>query len=159
MQRNDNLDQNWRNTIRYFRFPNIDSFEFLGNGCLSLEHMRELKGFKLHRKRTVPLSFYQNVVTSSYSMAFWNWMRWEAEIDWMALHGVNFPLALTGQEFIWVQVYREFGIEFEELADYFAGPAFLAWNRMGNLQGYAGPLPWSYIKGQAGKPFLVKSVS
>ena len=83
-------------------------------------------------------------------MAFWDWSRWEAEIDWMALHGVNLPLALAGQEFIWTKVYQELGIDFAELADFFTGPAFLAWGRMGNIQGYAGPLPWSYIQGQAG---------
>ena len=106
----------------------------------------------MHQERSVPLSFYQNVVTSSYTMAFWDWPRWEAEIDWMALHGVNLPLALSGQEFIWVRVYEEMGIAFSELEDFFAGPAFLAWNRMGNLQGYAGPLPLSYIERQAGQP-------
>ena len=29
-------------------------------------------------------------------MAFWNWERWEQEIDWMALQGINLPLAFTG---------------------------------------------------------------
>ena len=36
------------------------------------------------------------------------------------------------------------------LAEHFSGPSFLAWNRMGNLRGYAGPLPQSYIDDQAG---------
>ena len=40
----------------------------------------------------------QNVVTASYSSAFWDWRRWEREIDWMALHGVNLQLAFTGAE-------------------------------------------------------------
>ena len=35
-------------------------------------------------------------VVCSYSMAFWNWTRWEQELDWMALHGINLPLAFTG---------------------------------------------------------------
>ena len=33
----------------------------------------------------------------SYSMTFWNWDRWKAEIDWMALQGINLPLAFTGE--------------------------------------------------------------
>ena len=33
----------------------------------------------------------------SYSMAYWDWNRWEAEIDWMALQGINLPLAFTGK--------------------------------------------------------------
>ena len=51
----------------------------------------------LRRSRSVPWHYYQNVVTPSYSMAYWDWPRWEAEIDWMALHGINLPLAFTGQ--------------------------------------------------------------
>jgi hypothetical protein len=27
----------------------------------------------------------------------WNWERWSREIDWMAMNGVNLPLAFTGQ--------------------------------------------------------------
>ena len=38
----------------------------------------------------------QNVVTASYSTAFWGWSRWERELDWAALHGVNLPLAHEG---------------------------------------------------------------
>ena len=39
-----------------------------------------------------------NYCTFSYSMAFWDWKRWQTEIDWMALHGVNLPLAIVGEE-------------------------------------------------------------
>ncbi|MEG1999495.1 MAG: alpha-N-acetylglucosaminidase N-terminal domain-containing protein, partial [Bacteroidales bacterium] len=42
--------------------------------------------------------YYLNYCTYSYSMAFWNWERWEKEIDWMALHGINTPLTITGME-------------------------------------------------------------
>lgn len=33
--------------------------------------------------------YYMNVCTVSYSSAFWSWDRWQQEIDWMALHGIN----------------------------------------------------------------------
>lgn len=39
------------------------------------------------------------------------------------------------------QVYRSLGLNQTEIDAYFTGPAFLAWNRMGNLHGWAGPLP------------------
>uniref|UniRef100_H3A9S5 N-acetyl-alpha-glucosaminidase n=1 Tax=Latimeria chalumnae TaxID=7897 RepID=H3A9S5_LATCH len=48
--------------------------------------------------------YYQNVCTQSYSFAWWDWKRWEREIDWMALSGINLPLAFTGQEAIWQRV-------------------------------------------------------
>jgi alpha-N-acetylglucosaminidase len=31
-------------------------------------------------------------------MAWWDWDRWELELDFMALQGVNLPLLFTGQE-------------------------------------------------------------
>jgi hypothetical protein len=33
-----------------------------------------------------------------YTMAWWDWDRWELELDFMALQGVNLPLLFTGQE-------------------------------------------------------------
>ncbi|NXN71991.1 ANAG acetylglucosaminidase, partial [Himantopus himantopus] len=42
------------------------------------------------------------------------------------------------------QVYRSLGLNQSEIDAYFTGPAFLAWNRMGNLRGWAGPLPPSW---------------
>ncbi|KAL6281186.1 hypothetical protein ACE6H2_018067 [Prunus campanulata] len=56
-------------------------------------------------QRPVPWNYYQNAVTSSYSFAWWDWERWEKEIDWMALQGINLPLAFTGQEAIWQKVF------------------------------------------------------
>ena len=47
----------------------------------------------------------------------------------MALNGVNLPLAYTGQEKIYQKLYNAFGVSNESLSEYFAGPAFLAWNR------------------------------
>uniref|UniRef100_A0A7N2LE94 Alpha-N-acetylglucosaminidase n=1 Tax=Quercus lobata TaxID=97700 RepID=A0A7N2LE94_QUELO len=87
-------------------------------------------------QRPVPWNYYQNVVTSSYSYVWWDWERWEKEIDWMALHGVNLPLAFVGQEAIWQKVFTDFNISKDDLNDFFGGPAFLAWARMGNLHGW-----------------------
>ena len=58
----------------------------------------------------------------------------------------------AGQEYIWQEVWARFGVSKEDLREHFSGPSFLAWNRMGNLRGYAGPLPQSYIDDQAGAP-------
>ncbi|KAJ3683836.1 hypothetical protein LUZ60_014063 [Juncus effusus] len=105
------------------------------------------KGLKV--VRPVPWNYYQNVVTSSYSFVWWNWDRWEREIDWMALQGVNLPLAFTGQESIWQKVFTDFNVSSKDLNDFFGGPAFLAWARMGNLHAWGGPLSdnWLYEQG------------
>ena len=38
-----------------------------------------------------------SLLKCSYSMTYWSWERWEAEIDWMALQGINLPLAFSGK--------------------------------------------------------------
>lgn len=88
--------------------------------------------------------YYQNVCTQSYSSVWWDWPRWQREIDWMALNGINLPLAFTGQEVLWQEVYLSLGLNQTELDHFFTGPAFLAWNRMGNLFQWGGPLPLSW---------------
>ncbi|XP_006901783.1 PREDICTED: alpha-N-acetylglucosaminidase [Elephantulus edwardii] len=88
--------------------------------------------------------YYQNVCTHSYSFVWWDWARWEQEIDWMALNGINLALAWNGQEAIWQRVYLALGLNQSEIDEYFAGPAFLAWERMGNLHSWGGPLPHSW---------------
>ncbi|MBA0790241.1 hypothetical protein Gohar_014905 [Gossypium harknessii] len=62
-------------------------------------------------QRPIPWNYYQNAVTSSYTFAWWDWERWEQEIDWMALQGINLPLAFTGQETIWRKVFQISGID------------------------------------------------
>ncbi|KAK2855387.1 hypothetical protein Q7C36_007256 [Tachysurus vachellii] len=88
--------------------------------------------------------YYQNVCTQSYSTVWWDWPRWQREIDWMALNGINLPLAFTGQEALWQEVYTSLGLKQKEIDDFFTGPGFLAWNRMGNLFEWGGPLPQSW---------------
>ncbi len=91
---------------------------------------------------------YLNVVTYGYSMPYWDWARWEKELDWMALHGVDMPLALVAQEAISRRVFLELGLTEEEIAAYFTGPAHLPWMRMGNISAHDGPLPADWHAGQ-----------
>lgn len=88
---------------------------------------------------------YMNTCTFGYTTPWWGWPRWSREIDWMALHGVDMPLAMEGQEYVWRALWREAGLSEAELADYFSGPAFTPWQRMGNIEGYAAPLPTAWI--------------
>jgi alpha-N-acetylglucosaminidase len=83
---------------------------------------------------------YFNPCTYGYTMAFWDWPRWEKELDWMALHGITMPLALEGQEAIWNQVWRSMGLSEAEIAACSTGPAQLPWHRMGNINNFEGPL-------------------
>lgn len=87
--------------------------------------------------------YYQNVCTWSYSFVWWKWVNWQRHIDWIALNGISLTLAPV-QEQIWSEVYAELGMTQYEIDDHFAGPAFMAWQRMGNMRGWGGPLSQSF---------------
>jgi len=93
--------------------------------------------------------YFFNYCTYGYSMPWWNWDRWEKMIDYMALQGVNMPLATIGQEAVWQKVYKELGMTDKQISDFFVGPAYLPWGWMGNIDGVGGPLPNNWIQQRA----------
>ena len=95
----------------------------------------------LRKETDLTLRYDFNYCTYSYTMAFWDWERWEREIDWMALHGINLPLAAVGMECVWRNLLLGLGYSKEEVNEFIAGPAFLAWWAMNNLEGWGGPNP------------------
>ncbi|MEE0870270.1 MAG: alpha-N-acetylglucosaminidase, partial [Bacteroidaceae bacterium] len=89
--------------------------------------------------------YYLNTCTFGYSMTSWTWKRWQQEIDWMALHGINMPLQLVGLEEVWRKFLtmeeggkRKYGYTDEAAKAFVAGPAFIAWWAMNNLEGWGG---------------------
>lgn len=129
---------------------------YLKNACHSMitwsgKHLRipdrwpdyEEQGTSPYRLR-----YFINVCTFGYTTPYWDWERWERELDWMALHGVNLPLASVASEAIARRVWLKMGLSEEEIASFFTGPAHLPWHRMGNLNGYDGPLPESWHNDQ-----------
>ncbi len=100
------------------------------------------------KEAAVDRRFMLNYCTYGYTMPWWGWNEWERFIDWMALNGINMPLAQTGQEAVWYDVWKEYGMTDEEIRSYFSAPAHLPWHRMANLDGFQGPLPIEWIEGQ-----------
>lgn len=101
-------------------------------------------------RHSTPLKqrYYLNYCTHSYSMTFWDWERWEKEIDWMALHGVNMPLAINGLEEVWERTLKRMGYNDEQIGEFIAGGAFKAWWLMNNLEGWGGKVSRDYIDSQ-----------
>ncbi|MDO4930054.1 MAG: alpha-N-acetylglucosaminidase TIM-barrel domain-containing protein [Bacteroidales bacterium] len=95
---------------------------------------------------SVDYRYYLNYCTFSYSMSTWTWERWQQEIDWMALHGINMPLQIVGLDVVWKKLLTEdLGYTSDEANDFIAGPCFQAWWGMNNLEGWGGPNPdWWY---------------
>lgn len=89
-------------------------------------------------------SQYFNVVTYGYSLAYWDEARWMEELDWMALHGVNMALSTIAAEEIAARVWKRYGLTDAEIDEFFCGPAFLPWFRMGNLSERPDKLPMAW---------------
>ena len=135
-----NLAAGVRWYLKYYVHANIswNSMEITLPAVLPLVPEKE------RHETDMSLRYDLNYCTYSYSMAFWDWERWEREIDWMALHGINMPLAITGTECVWFNVLKKLGYSREEINEFISGPGFFAWWLMNNLEGWGGPNPDSW---------------
>jgi alpha-N-acetylglucosaminidase len=116
------------------------------NKQLNLPEKLPLPDAEIRVKTPYKYRYFFNICAFSYTMAWWNWDKWERHIDWMAMNGVNFPLAITGQEAVWYEVYTELGLSKKQIDDFLVGPAYFPWGWMGNIDGLGGPLPESWRK-------------
>lgn len=103
---------------------------------------------KIRVEAKVDKRFFLNYCTYGYTMTWWQWKDWERFIDWMALNGINMPLAITGQEAVWYKVWKKLGLTDQEIRTYFTGPTYLPWHRMANIDGWNGPLPMEWLDNQ-----------
>lgn len=87
----------------------------------------------------VPRQYMFNFCTFSYTMANWTWAEWEREIDWMALHGITMPLAITGHDAVLVDAYTALGLSEQDALAFVGADAYLAFTVMGNLDSAVGP--------------------
>ncbi|MBB2144909.1 alpha-N-acetylglucosaminidase [Pedobacter sp. LMG 31464] len=131
----------------YYYLTNYAHCQITWNGTnLKLPAKLPSVNKKIHKASPYTYRYYLNYCTFNYTMSWWDWARWEKEIDWMALHGINMPLAITGEEYTWYLVYKEMGFSDKELEGFFTGPAYFSWFWMGNMDGWGGPLPLTWMK-------------
>ncbi len=129
----------------YLRFYCLTSISWYADDPIQLPEVLPVVPKKIVVKSLCKNRFFLNYCTFGYTMPWWQWRDWERFIDWMALNGVNMPLAITGQESIWYRVWKKLGLEDNEIRAYFTGPAHLPWHRMLNIDYWQGPLPHSWL--------------
>lgn len=76
-----------------------------------------------------------NYCTYGYSMTYWNWERWEKELDFMAMNGVNLPLCVIGIEAVWYKTLLLNGCTKQEALSFISSPSHFPWQLMTNLEG------------------------
>lgn len=120
-------------------------FSWNGDQLNLPEKLPQVAG-KIRRESPYKHSFNFNYCTFNYTMAWWDWERWEREIDLMAINGVDIPLAIVGIEGVWLNFLKRFGYSPGQAKAFIAGPAYTAWWLMGNLEGRGGPVTDSWIE-------------
>lgn len=96
---------------------------------------------KIRKETKLIYNFYMNYCTFGYTTPFWDWERWEREIDLMALNGINTPMAMVGVEVVWRNTLRRFGYTDREIKEFLCGPVYFPWFLMANMEKLGGPLP------------------
>ena len=98
--------------------------------------------------RTICLHKYRvmfNYCTLSYTCSWWDWERWQRELDFLAMNGINMPLGVIGLEGVWYNTLTKHGFSDQEAREFLVGPTYFAWQWMTNIEGQGGPLPKSWI--------------
>lgn len=103
---------------------------------------------------------YLNYCTFGYSFAFWKWDRWEKEIDFMAMNGINMPLSVVGSEAVWYYTLRDFTYSETGALSFISGPGFWPWQLMTNITGYFSLTDVKYIESrlELGKKIIEREV-
>jgi alpha-N-acetylglucosaminidase len=93
-----------------------------------------------HRYRYV-----YNYCTHGYTMPWWDWPRWERELDYLALKGMNLALIIEGQEQVWINALAGFGYTDADVRQWLCLPSHQPWQYMANIEGYGGPMSGEYV--------------
>jgi alpha-N-acetylglucosaminidase len=89
----------------------------------------------------------QNV--DGYTTPYWDWARWEREIDLLALSGVNTMLVERGTDAVLYETFHEFGYSDREIRRWITQPAHQNWQLMDNLCCFDEPISRALLKKRA----------
>ena len=89
----------------------------------------------------------QNV--DGYTAAYWDWSRWQREIDVLALSGINAMIVERGMDTVLYQTFRDIGYSDSEIRGWITQPAHQNWQLMGNLCCFNGPISTALMQKRA----------
>jgi len=90
-----------------------------------------------------------NENVDGYTTAYWDWPRWQREIDVLALSGINAVLIERGMDSVLYQTFRDVGYTDDEIRHWITQPAHQNWQLMGNLCCFNGPVSTALMRKRA----------
>lgn len=101
---------------------------------------------KVHVTSPYRYRYAYNFCTHGYTMAWWDWPRWQRELDYLALSGVNLALIIEGQESVWIQALKAIGYSEKDVRAWLVLPSHQPWMYMDNLENRDAPVPRDLIQ-------------
>jgi alpha-N-acetylglucosaminidase len=89
-------------------------------------------------------AFNENV--DGYTAPYWDWQRWQREIDVLALSGINAVLIERGTDIVLYRTFRDVGYSDAQIRHWLTEPAHQNWQLMGNLCCFAGPVSRTLLR-------------
>jgi len=96
-----------------------------------------------------PHRYALNENVDGYTAPYWDWPRWQREIDVLALSGINAVLVERGMDSVLYQTFRDVGYADAEIRQWITQPAHQNWQLMGNLCCFNGPISTNLMEQRA----------
>lgn len=90
-----------------------------------------------------------NENVDGYTAPYWDWQRWQREIDVLALSGINAVLIERGTDSVLYQTFRDAGYSDRDIRGWITQPAHQNWQLMGNLCCFNGPISMMLLRQRA----------
>ncbi len=113
----------------------VGYFAFLRDWCggeFAADHSLRFRSFALPKEsKTIEIPAAKRVCMEdtffSCGACWWDWERWEKEIDYMAMNGVNMPLCAVGSEAVWFRTMLDAGMSEDYALTEISGPSYWGW--------------------------------
>ena len=103
----------------------------------------------IERETPYAYRYALNENVDGYSSPYWDWPRWQREIDVLALSGINAMLVERGMDSVLYQTFRDVGYADAEIRGWITQPAHQNWQLMGNLCCFNGPISSALMQKRA----------
>ena len=103
----------------------------------------------IERPAPYPFRYALNENTDGYTTPYWDFARWQHEIDILALSGFNAVLIQRGNDLAVYQAFRDVGYTDAAIRNWITQPAHQNWQWMGNMCCFVEPISLSLMQKRA----------
>ena len=96
-----------------------------------------------------PFRYALNENTDGYTTSYWDFARWQHEIDILALSGFNAVLIQRGNDLAVYQAFRDIGYTDRAIRSWITQPAHQNWQWMGNMCCFVEPISLALMQKRA----------